>query len=79
MPRRILRTGNSSVVSIPPDVLETVGMDLGDEVVVIADPEQRHFVIAPATPLPGLRADRLERVDCFIERYRPALETLARE
>jgi len=79
MSRLIYCTGNSSFVSIPPDVLRTVGLGPGDEVFVVAEPDQRRIVIAPAEPLPGVSGDLLGRVDCFIERYRPALDALARE
>jgi len=36
------------------------------------------IIITPAT-LPGVRHGFLERVDHFIDNYRPALETLAQE
>lgn len=80
MARKIFRTGNSAVVSLPADVLETVGLAPGDEVTVTADPERQQIIVAPAAPtLPGVRPDFLDQVDRFIERYRPALEALARE
>ena len=80
MPRKIFRTGNSAVVSLPTDVLETVGLELGDSVTIVADPEQRQIIITPAeTSLPGVRPGFLDRVDRFIDEYRPALETLAKE
>ena len=80
MPRKIFRTGNSAVVSLPADALEAIGLNLGDEVMVVADPEQGRIIITPAAPsLPGVRAGFLEQVDRFIDRYRPALETLAQE
>ncbi len=80
MPRKIFRTGNSAVVSLPADALETVGLSLGDEVTVVADPELGRIIITPAGPtLPGVRPGFLEQVDRFIGRYRPALEELAEE
>ena len=80
MPRMIFRTGNSAVVSLPTDVLKTIGLALGDSVTIVADPEQRQIIITPAdTSLPGVRPGFLDRVDRFIDEYRPALETLARE
>lgn len=80
MPRKIFRTGNSAVVSLPADVLERVGLELGDAVNVVADPEQRQIIITPVEgSLPGVRQGFLDRVDRFIEQYRPALETLAKE
>jgi len=80
MPRKIFRTGNSAVVSLPADVLDTVGLALGDSVTVLADPEQRQIVITPVQEsLPGVRPGFLDRVDRFIEDYHPALEILAKE
>lgn len=80
MPRKIFRTGNSAVVSLPADALEAVGLELGDSVTVLADPDRRQIIIAPAeASLPGVRPGFLDLVDRFIEEYRPALETLAKE
>jgi len=80
MARKIFRTGNSTVVSLPADVLEAVDLELGDEVTVVADPEQRQIIITPAgASLPGVRPGFLDHVDRFIAQYRPALETLAKE
>jgi antitoxin component of MazEF toxin-antitoxin module len=79
MTRRIFRTGNSAVVSLPADAMEAVGLGLGDEVTVVADPDRGHIIVAPATLLPGVRPGLLERVDRFIDRYSPTLETLAKE
>jgi hypothetical protein len=45
---------------------------------VTADPERHQIVITPAT-LSGVRPGFLDRVDHFIDRYRPALDTLASE
>ena len=77
MARKTFRTGNSTVVSLPADALEAIGLALGDEVAVTADPE-RNCIITPST-LPGVSPGLLDRVDRFIEDYRPALETLAGE
>jgi putative addiction module antidote len=80
MPRKIFRTGNSAVVSLPADVLEQMGLALGDSVTVSVDPERRQIIITPIeASLPGVRGDLLERVDRFIEQYRPALDILAEE
>ena len=76
--RKIFRTGNSAVVSIPPEALEALGLELGDEVTVTVDPERDRIVLTPAT-LPGVRPGFLDRVDRFIERYQPALKALAEE
>lgn len=76
MGRKILRTGNSAVVSIPAEALEAVGRALRDEVTVTVDPERGRIVLTPAT-LPGGRPGFLDQVDRFIERYQPALDALA--
>ena len=75
MSRRIFRTGNSAVVSLPADVLDRVGLELGDLVNVVADLEQRQIISPVEGSLPGVRKGFPERVDRFIEQYRPALET----
>lgn len=52
----------------------------GDEMTIVADPEHRRIILIPAeSALPGVAPDFLAQVDRFIERYRPALEELARE
>ena len=80
MARKVFRSGNSAVVSIPPEVLEVVGLQTGDEVTVTADLDLRWIIIMPTAPeLPDVREDLLEQVDRFIHRYRPALEKLASE
>ena len=65
-------------MSIPPEVLEVMGLQAGDEVTVTADLDMQRIIIMPAAPkLPDVREDLLEQVDRFIHRYRPALEKLA--
>ena len=78
MAHKIFRAGNSTAVSLPADVLEAVGLKLGDEVTILVDPEQRRIILTLAT-LSGERPDFSERVDRFIENYRPALKALAEE
>jgi hypothetical protein len=58
--------------------MEITDLELGDEVDITADPERNQIVITTAT-LSGVRPGFLERVDRFIDRYRPALDTLASE
>jgi antitoxin MazE len=80
MSRKIFRTGNSVVVTLPADALDAVGLAPGDDVTVIADPAQGTIIVRPASPrLPGVRAGFLEQVDRFIDAYKPALDPLADE
>ncbi len=78
MARKIFRSGNSTVVSIPPEVLDILDLEPGDEVNVAADPERGRIVVTP-TEDAGLAAAREStlRLGELMERYGPALERLA--
>jgi putative addiction module antidote len=78
MARKIFRTGNSTVVSVPPEVLELLDLEPGDEVNVVADPEHRRIVVTPTAPAPPTESVEIrESLGELIERYAPALERLA--
>ncbi len=47
MARKIFRSGNSTVISIPLEVLDLIHLEPGDEVNVVADPEHRRIVVTP--------------------------------
>ena len=80
MSRRIFRSGNSSVVSLPRGFLEPLNLGLGSQVSVSLDKELGVIVVAPmGRALPGVDAEFGRQVAEFIEQYRPALEALARE
>lgn len=80
MVRKIFRTGNSMVVSLPKDALEFLNLTEGGEVSVELDRERRQIVIAPAEPaFPGVDEAFAHQVAEFIEQYRPALEALAKQ
>jgi antitoxin component of MazEF toxin-antitoxin module len=68
------------VVSIPKDILDELHISEGEEVSVELDLPQRQIVIAPvekAIP-PGIDEAFARQLDDFIEKYRPALEALAK-
>jgi putative addiction module antidote len=78
MVRKIFKTGNSMVVSLPKDTLDFLGLVEGAEVSVELDREGRRIVITPVgTALPGVNEEFAHQVAEFIEQYRPALEALA--
>lgn len=80
MGRKIFRSGNSAVVSLPAEVMEALQLELGDEVNITADPEHQRIVLTPTQDtLEPVSPEFLEAVDRFIEQYRPALEKLANE
>ena len=81
MMRKIFKTGNSMVVSLPKDILEFLELSDGAGVSVELDKVERKIVISPAKlPLAvsGIDETFAQQVDSFIEQYRPALEELAK-
>jgi antitoxin MazE len=79
MVRKIFRTGNSLVVSIPKESLQTIGLQEGSEISVRVDTAQNRIVIEPVEPnIPGVNADFAQQLDAFIAQYQAALEALAK-
>lgn len=80
MGRKVFKTGNSVVVSLPKDTLDALGLAEGSEVDVELDRQGGRIIIRPTMepPLPGVDQEFARQVTDFIERYRPALEALAR-
>ncbi|NIN69631.1 MAG: AbrB/MazE/SpoVT family DNA-binding domain-containing protein [Anaerolineae bacterium] len=79
MPRKIFRTGNSMVVSLPKETLEVLNLGEGSEVSVELDRERGEIVITPlGRELPGVDSEFARQVAEFIEQYRPALEALSK-
>jgi len=81
MKRKVFKTGNSLVVSIPKDLLESLGMQDGTNVSVELDRKNRQILIRPAEiPLAGdLSQEFARQVNEFIDQYRPALEALSKK
>jgi putative addiction module antidote len=79
MIRKIFKTGNSTVVSLPKSTLDFLGLVEGSEIHLELDREARQIIITPVeTDLPGVDATFARQVADFIEQYRPALEALAK-
>ena len=80
MLRKIFKTGNSNVVSLPKDILEQLELSEGEDVSVELDREQRQIVISPIEkPLAiSINEEFARQVNDFIEEYRTALEALAK-
>jgi antitoxin MazE len=79
MLRKVFKTGNSLVVSIPKDLLESLGLQDGTDVSVELDRKNQQILIRPAEmPVAsGLTDEFVRQVNDFIEEYRPALKALA--
>jgi antitoxin MazE len=81
MIRRLFKTGNSIVLSLPKEVLDELGIKDGENVNLELDREQRRVVITPVDKkraIPGVNEEFARQVDEFIQQYRPALDELAK-
>lgn len=79
MIRKIFRTGNSTVVSLPKEMLDALHLSEGEEVSLELNREHGWIVVAPsATQAEGVDAEFAAQVADFIDQYRPALEKLAK-
>ncbi|HRI57206.1 MAG: hypothetical protein IAE85_13295 [Anaerolinea sp.] len=79
MVRKIFKTGNSIVVSLPKELLDSLRLVEGAEVDVNLDKTRGVITIAPApTVIKGVDEEFARQVSEFIDQYRPALEALAR-
>jgi antitoxin MazE len=81
MLRKVFKTGNSLVVSLPKKILEPLGISDGSDVSIELDRSNRQILIRP-TRLPaaaGLDEEFVRQVNEFIEHYRPALDALAKK
>jgi putative addiction module antidote len=81
MIRRLFKTGNSIVLSLPKEVLDDLGIKDGESVNLELDHKQRRVIITPVEiPIAtsGVNEEFAHQVDTFIQQYRSALDELAR-
>lgn len=80
MRRKLFRTGNSIVISIPKDILDKLKLSEGKSVSVELDSKQCQIVISPVEkPLVVDVGEAFARqVDEFIKEYCPAPEALVK-
>ena len=77
MTQKVLKVGSSAAVTIPKKSLEELGLKPGDRVSVKIDKKQRRVSIEPVVR--EVDKELLDWTRKFIERYRPALEALAKK
>jgi len=80
MLRKVFKTGNSVVISLPKDALDLLGITAGSDVAVDLDRENQQVIISPVKgPLAvaGVDEEFAQQVSEFIDQYRSALEALA--
>jgi antitoxin MazE len=75
MLRKVFKTGNSLVISLPEDALEALGLADGMDVSVELDRKNQQILIRPARG--DLSEEFARQANEFIEEYRPVLEALA--
>ena len=77
MTQKVLKVGDSAAVIIPKESLKELGLRFGDKVSVQIDRKQRKVLIEPL--MKKVDKKLLDWTRKFIERYRPALEALAKK
>jgi antitoxin component of MazEF toxin-antitoxin module len=79
MRRKVLKTGNRIVVTLPKEMLDALRLGEGEAVSVELDADHRQPLIAPApAAAEDIDAEFARQVADFVAAYRPALESLAR-
>ena len=81
MLRKVFKTGNSIVVSLPKEALATLNISEGTDVNISIDHVNKQVIIKPminSLKAHGITEEFSKQVDEFIERYRPALDELAK-
>lgn len=79
MVRKVFKSGNSIVVSLPKEISDALQLREGSEVLIELDDVQHQIRITPVQlTVDGVDAAFAKQVAEFIEAYRPALEALAR-
>jgi antitoxin MazE len=77
MLRKIFKTGNSLVVSLPQEILDALGLSDGSDVLVTL--EDGKIVIRPMQQaVPDVDEEFTRQLAEFIDEYRPGLESLAK-
>jgi antitoxin MazE len=81
MIRRLFKTGNSIVLSLPKELLKSLDLSDGKNISLELDREQRRIIITPVegpVAIAGVDEEFARQVNDFINLYRPALEELAK-
>ncbi len=76
MTQKVLKVGSSAAVTIPKKSLEELGLKIGDRIAVEIDKKSKTVIIKPFVEVDRELIDWTKK---FIDRYRPALEALAKK
>ena len=81
MQRKVFKTGNSLVVSLPKDAIEEMQISEGSLISVYYDRVTSKLIVEPVDTdqaVEGINEEFAQQVSEFIEQYKPALDELAR-
>lgn len=78
MTRKVFKSGNSIVVTLPPDLLARYNIQEGTEVEIREDSEHGGILITPAVPRLDMDDEIALYAAEFIDKYRSALKSLAK-
>lgn len=79
MTRKVFKSGNSLVVSLPPELCARYNIQEGTDVEIREDTEHGGIFITPVIPqVSGVDEEFAAQLSDFIDKYRPALESLAK-
>lgn len=77
MTQKIIKVGTSSAVVLPKEYLKKLGLRAGDRLNITFNEKRKIFEIDPK--IEKVDEDTLNWTRKFINRYRPALEALAKK
>lgn len=77
MIQKVLKVGSSAAVTVPKNSLEELGLKIGDRISLEIDKKKGGIFIAPIGK--KVSKELLDWTNTFIERYRGALEALAKK
>ena len=81
MQRKVFKTGNSLVVSLPKDAIEEMQIKEGSVVLVYYDRITKQLIVEPRKSTPaveGVDEEFARQVSDFIDQYKTALDELAK-
>ncbi len=79
MIRTIARAGDRFVVELPDVMIRALHLDEGNDIDIVLHQEADQIVISPRKPdLADIDVEFAKQVADFVQKYRPALQALAR-
>ena len=81
MQRKVFKTGNSLVVSLPKDAIEEMQISEGSVINIYYDRVTKKLIVESIRPdqaVEGVDEEFAKQVSDFIEEYKPALDELAK-